>query len=250
MKKASAQIETNDPLEVARPAAATETGFAGKMARGAAWMLSFKIIDRIVGVVCTTILTRLLAPEDFGLVSLAASVIAILELIGAFGLESALVQRPNTTRDHFDAVWSFTVGFGLCLGLLVATIAVPTAKFYGDPRLVATMLMIGLRQAIAVIDSRGGNLIVDARRSRACEQSLNYQRRSHAKRSALTTLNGIANSHPSSRGSGINRSCRELQHGGGSRRSCEWFRCSLRSIVKNRTPSGENLANPIANRRS
>jgi polysaccharide biosynthesis protein len=78
-----------------------------QMAKGAAWMMLFKIIDRGTGIFSTLILARLLLPEDFGLISLAASVIAMLEVLGAFGLDVALVQRVDATREHFDTVWTF-----------------------------------------------------------------------------------------------------------------------------------------------
>jgi O-antigen/teichoic acid export membrane protein len=77
------------------------------MAKGAAWMTSFRIIDQCIGVVSTSILARLLVPADFGLVALATSMIAVLEVLGAFGLETALVQRANVSREHFDSVWTF-----------------------------------------------------------------------------------------------------------------------------------------------
>ena len=155
MKLPSTGVETINPPQGITPNTPSEVNFGGRMASGAAWMVSFKIIDRVVGIVSTAILARLLVPEDFGLIALAASVIAILELMGAFGLEAALVQRPNATRDHFDAVWTFNAAFGLCLGLVVAAIASPTAQFYGDPRLFSVMLMIGLRHTIGGFENVG-----------------------------------------------------------------------------------------------
>jgi len=83
------------------------------MAVGAAWMVLFKFIDRCTGIVSTLILARLLLPEDFGLIALANTVIAMLEILGASGLETALVQRTDATRDDFDSVWTFNVIFGL-----------------------------------------------------------------------------------------------------------------------------------------
>jgi len=41
------------------------------MAKGAAWMTSFRIIGHCTGMVSTAILARLLVPADFGLVALA-----------------------------------------------------------------------------------------------------------------------------------------------------------------------------------
>ena len=53
---------------------------------------------------------------------------AILDLLGAFGLETALVQRPDANRTDLDAVWTFYVGVGLYLGLLVAAVAGPIIR--------------------------------------------------------------------------------------------------------------------------
>ena len=66
-----------------------------KMATGAAWMVLFKVIDRCMGLISTMILARLLVPADFGLIALATSLIAMLELLGAFGLDTAIVQRAD-----------------------------------------------------------------------------------------------------------------------------------------------------------
>src|SRR5207245_2961662 len=72
----------------------------GQMATGAAWTVLFMLIDRCMGLISTVILARLLVPEDFGLIALATSVIAMLELLGAFGLDTALIQQPDTGRQQ------------------------------------------------------------------------------------------------------------------------------------------------------
>jgi lipopolysaccharide exporter len=126
-----------------------------QMAKGAAWMMLFKIIDRGTGMFSTLILARLLLPEDFGLISLATSVIAMLEVLGAFGLDTALVQRVDATREHFDAVWTFQLIVGLCLGLIVAALAWPTARFYDDPRLATVMFVLALRHIIQGLENVG-----------------------------------------------------------------------------------------------
>ena len=77
----------------------------------------------------TAILARLLVPDDFGLLALATSTIAMLEVLGVFGLETALVQRADVSRQHFDTVWTFNVLFGLSLGVIVITLAWPVASF-------------------------------------------------------------------------------------------------------------------------
>src|SRR5215470_5868464 len=112
------------------------------MAKGAAWMTSFKIVDRCTAVLSTSILARLLVPADFGLVALATSMIAVLEVLGAFGLETALVQHVNVSRQHFDSVWTFNLLFRMSLGVVVIALAWPIAIFYRDPRFFPCCLFL------------------------------------------------------------------------------------------------------------
>lgn len=112
------------------------------MAAGALWMVLFKFAERSLGIVSTIILARLLVPADFGLVAMAMSVIAALELLSAFGFEMALIQNAKATREHYDTAWTFAVLFGLLSAILLCALAVPAAQFYNDPRLAPVMFVL------------------------------------------------------------------------------------------------------------
>ena len=64
-----------------------------QIASGARWMLLYKLIDRVLGVLGTVVLARLLLPGDFGLVAMAMSVIAVIELATSISVDIALIQR-------------------------------------------------------------------------------------------------------------------------------------------------------------
>ncbi len=117
-------------------AEAMQQELRSQMARGAAWMVLFKLLDRGIGFLSTLVLARLLTPSNFGIVAMATSFIAMLELIGAFGFDMALIQRSNTTRAHYDTAWTFSVILGCTLSVLMLALSVPIARFYGQPALV------------------------------------------------------------------------------------------------------------------
>ena len=71
------------------------------MARGAIWMVLFKMLERSMGLVSMLILARLLVPADFGLVAMATSLIALLELFSAFGLDTALIHHLTSLVPRF-----------------------------------------------------------------------------------------------------------------------------------------------------
>ncbi|MGH8797985.1 MAG: lipopolysaccharide biosynthesis protein [Caldimonas sp.] len=113
-----------------------------EIARGAAWMVLFRLFDRSVGIVSTALLARLLIPADFGLVAMAMSVIAIIDLATTFSFEIALIQKPDPKREHFDTAWTLNILIAIAGALVTAALAVPAASFYGDPRLVPVMFAI------------------------------------------------------------------------------------------------------------
>ena len=114
------------------------------MAKGAVWMVLFKMLDRSLGLISTLILARLLVPADFGLVAMATSLIALLELFSAFGLDTALIQRAESTPDHFNTAWTLNVMAGCSIGLVMFLLSLPAAYFYREPRVTPIICVLGL----------------------------------------------------------------------------------------------------------
>lgn len=133
----------------------------GEIAKGAAWMVLFRLVDRSIGLVSTAILARLLIPADFGLVAMAMSVIAMIELATAFSFEVALIQKKDPQREHYDTAWTLNIFVAAGGGALTAALAYPAAAFYGDPRLAPVMFAIGAAWLVSGFDNVG---TVDFRR--------------------------------------------------------------------------------------
>lgn len=110
-----------------------------RMARGAMWMVAWRVADRTLGLVSMIVLARLLVPADFGLVAMAMSVIAVLELLSAFSFDTALIQNQRAERRHYDTAWTLGVMFGLFNGLVLVALADPASRFYAEPRLEAVI---------------------------------------------------------------------------------------------------------------
>jgi lipopolysaccharide exporter len=126
-----------------------------QIAKGAVWMVAFKLIDRGVGLVSTVVLARLLAPVDFGLVAIAMMLIGALQLLFAFNFDIHLIQRPTAGRDQFDTVWTFNALFGLAGGVMLSALAHVMAVFYSEPRLEAVIYTLALGCVIAGLSNVG-----------------------------------------------------------------------------------------------
>lgn len=125
------------------------------MAKGAVWMVTFKLIERGIGLLSTLILARLLFPADFGLVAMASSVIAALELLSAFSFDLALIHNQKAGRQHYDTAWTFNVLFGLFNAVVMIAIAVPVSSFYGEPRVTNVLYALAACSLIQGFDNIG-----------------------------------------------------------------------------------------------
>lgn len=114
-----------------------------------------KLFERGIGLVSTIVLARLLLPEDFGLVAMAVAVVALLELMAAFGFDAALIQRQNTARAHYDTAWTFNVLFGSTIALLLLLLATPAATFYREPRLTLLLPVLAISALVGGFENIG-----------------------------------------------------------------------------------------------
>ena len=144
---------------------------AGRIATGALWMVLFKFLERTLGLISTLILARLLLPRDFGIVAMGTSLIALVELFSAFGLDTALIQRREVTAAHYNTAWTLNVMAGCMVGTLMAAVALPASYFYREPHLVWVIVALGVSAMFQGCENVG---VVDFRRNLQFDKEFRY----------------------------------------------------------------------------
>ena len=119
-----------------------------KVAFGIAWMAGARAAVRGLGLISTLVLARLLVPEDFGIIAMATSIAAGLELLTLFGFDMALIQRKSLTRDDYDSAWTLNTMLGLGMAVLLVAGAGMGADFYREPRLEAVIMLLAVQYAV------------------------------------------------------------------------------------------------------
>ena len=99
-----------------------------RVARGAVHTLSSAYAGRLVNWVAVIVLTRALAPEDFGHVALAASLLALVVSLRNFGLHNALLHKYERVDELAPTHFALNSG----LSALGALAAVGLAVFFVD----------------------------------------------------------------------------------------------------------------------
>jgi PST family polysaccharide transporter len=109
------------------------------------WAYGSYVGGRLLVLVSTAILARLLDPAAFGLVALALVFTALLESISDLGVGQALVIVRGETDLRQRAETAFTFSLLLGAGLTLATVAIAplAAQFFAQPALTALLAVLG-----------------------------------------------------------------------------------------------------------
>ena len=100
---------------------------------------------RAIGLVSVMVLARLLDPSDFGVVAIALTAAAFVELFGWIGLRQALLRVKEPDRSHYDTAWTIQLGLFLLLGFVLIAIAPLAARFYGNPAVTPILWAMSIR---------------------------------------------------------------------------------------------------------
>ena len=106
----------------------TTAGIGARTVRAMFWAYGSYVGGRLLSLISIAILARLLVPRDFGLVALALTFIAFLDLIQGLGISEALVIGDARDLDErAETAFSITLGSGFLLAAVTAAIA-PEAR--------------------------------------------------------------------------------------------------------------------------
>jgi O-antigen/teichoic acid export membrane protein len=113
-----------------------------------AWGSGALALLKVLGLV---LLTRLLTPADFGVVSAALVVITFSLNFSQLGLGPAVVQRPVLEPRHLSTAFIASTGFGLLVAAIVWLGAPAIARFFHMEQLVPVVRWLSLMFPIAGI---------------------------------------------------------------------------------------------------
>jgi len=121
-----------------------ERSLGQRILKGVFWTVASQLVMRLLGIVSTMILARLLMPEDFGLVALAALISSAIHLLSVMNFRLWLVRHPSPGRPHYDTVWTLSLLRSAITGLALCLLAHPAAAFFDEGRLVHVMTLLAL----------------------------------------------------------------------------------------------------------
>lgn len=99
---------------------------------------------RVSTLIATAILAHLLTPGDFGVVAVATTVMAFLEMLQGLGVGQALViAKEEDLEAQADMAFSVSVGLGVVMAIVTAALGPLAADFFHQPALTKVMPVLG-----------------------------------------------------------------------------------------------------------
>jgi O-antigen/teichoic acid export membrane protein len=110
--------------------------------RGIPWTLLTYAATRVVTVLTTLALARLLAPADFGLFAMATLGMELLSVFSGLWLGATLIVRRQIGARAQGTVLTLLLGSGALLGVVLFALAPLLAAFFGEPRLAGIVALL------------------------------------------------------------------------------------------------------------
>jgi O-antigen/teichoic acid export membrane protein len=124
--------------------------------KGAFWTLANYGLSQALRFGSNLILTHMLFPELFGLMSLVNVIIMGLALFSDIGIGISIVQsKRGNDQDFLNSAWTIQVIRGFWIWIVAAAIAYPASQFYNTPELIWLIPIIAVNSVISGFNSTG-----------------------------------------------------------------------------------------------
>lgn len=112
-----------------------KANLGGRAVRGGVIAVVSQGLKFIITIGATSVMARLLTPQDYGLIGMVAFVTGFVSMYKDLGLSAATIQRSEISSDQISTLFWINILLSLGITLLTAAIAPLVAWFYGEPRL-------------------------------------------------------------------------------------------------------------------
>ena len=122
---------------------------------GAYWTIINYGLSQALRFGSNLILTRLLFPDLFGLMSMVNVIIMGLGLFSDIGVGTSIIRTKRDDPDFLNSAWTLQIIRGIGIGIVATSIAYPVAQFYKTPELAWLIPVIAVNSIISGFSSTG-----------------------------------------------------------------------------------------------
>ena len=117
---------------------------------GFIWLFAGNSSQTVFQILVTTILARLISPDDFGVVAIGTVFIGFSKIFSQLGMGAAIVQRREISTSHIRTAFSISLFLGIFFCLLTVMLSNQVALYFEMTELSTVLKMVSI---IFIIDS-------------------------------------------------------------------------------------------------
>lgn len=128
---------------------------ANSILKGVAITVVMRWTDRLIGLISTLILARLLAPDDIGIIAMASLVIGFIDVFLDLGVNIALIQNRNAEAAHFNTAWTLRLVQSSMAALIIVLASSAAAAYFKDARIAPVLHVMAASLIVAAFENIG-----------------------------------------------------------------------------------------------
>lgn len=131
-----------------------------KGVEGIKWTFFENVLVQGFAFVTTILLTRVLLPQDFGLIGIIMVFLAVSKAIIESGLGTSLIRDNEANDRDFSTVFLANLGISLILYLILFFLAPSIARFFEDARLTEILRVLSLSLILSAASSIQNKILI------------------------------------------------------------------------------------------
>lgn len=104
--------------------------------------------NKALGLLSTFILARLLTPDDFGVVAISASTLALIEGFFAFNVTSVLISNKDNTEEDYRTAWTLSMLRSAVIFTIIVLFSFFADSYYQKKGLALVFMVIAFQTLI------------------------------------------------------------------------------------------------------
>ena len=112
--------------------------------KSGAHTLTAQVASLFIRLISSIALARLLVPDDFGLVAMTSSFIALATVFQDLGLSAATIQKKDLAHEQVNSLFWINTLVGIILSILVISTSSALADFYKEPKIRGIAYILSL----------------------------------------------------------------------------------------------------------
>lgn len=101
-----------------------------------------KYSNIFLSIAFSAVLSRILTPNDYGIVAIVTVFTTFFGLFSNFGFSSAIIQKKNLSQIETDSLFTFSFYIALILGSIFFLLSYPISLFYSNPVYIPICILL------------------------------------------------------------------------------------------------------------